>query len=364
MTDLQRSDVFLVGSLAVPSDTIEEALQVGAEVLGERLCALPDGEVGLRSWWIGGLGQLTFSKHPQIEEIEGGTPQPLGWFGSYRIKDGETGVSLEGYLPYADAAISSYAAFKELKAAGKLPVDLRFQVAVPTPHAAIESYFADPAEWSEMNEAWQRAVTADFSRILEVIPASELLIQWDYCTEVIDVVGADHGGRELEIMQPWISADSVEEKFARHTASEYIGPLATGIPDEVHYGYHVCLGTFPQFPTTPAADLGWMVRMTNALVRHTPRRVDFVHLPATAEADRAYFAPLTELDVAGARVFLGIGHRDGTDAITARGQAAREFLPDFGISHYCGYGRDDRDRITELLGELRSAADLLAAGTD
>jgi hypothetical protein len=319
--------------------------------------------VGLRSWWIGGLGQLTFSKHPQLEEIEGGSPQPLGRFGCYRIKDGETNVNLEGYLPYADAAISSYATFKERKTAGELPADLRFQVAVPTPHAAIESFFPDTGEWPELNAAWQRAIAADFGRILEVIPASELLIQWDYCVEIIDVVGADHGGREMEIMMPWTPGDSVEEKFARHTAPEYVRPLAEGVPDEVQFGYHICLGTFPQFPSTPAADLGWIVRMTNALVQQTPRRVDFVHLPATAEANRDYFAPLADLDVGTARVFLGIGHRDGTDAVAARGRVAREFLPDFGISHYCGYGRDDRDRISELLGELRGAADLLASGT-
>lgn len=359
MTDLHNCDLFLVGSMAVPSDTVDEAMRVGAEALGDRLCALPDGEVGLRSWWIGGLGQLTFSKHPQIEEIEGGSPQPLGRFGCYRIKDGETDVNLEGYLPYADAAITSYATFKELKVAGKLPADVRFQVAVPTPHAAIESFFPDPAQWPEMNAAWQRAIAADFDRILEVIPASELMIQWDYCVEVIDVVGTAGGGRELDVMMPWTPSGTVEEKFTRHTAPEYVRPLAEGVPDEVQYGYHVCLGTFPQFPTTPATDFGWMVRMTNALVRHTPRRVDFVHLPATAEADRDYFAPLADLDVGATRVFLGIGHRDGSEAVAARGRAAREFLPDFGISHYCGYGRDDRDRITELLGELRGAADLL-----
>ena len=56
---------------------------------------------------------------------------------------------------------------------------------------------------------------------------------------------------------------------------------------------------------------------------------------------------------------MGLDH--GAEAILRRGRAAREFLPDFGISHYCGYGRDDCERIRELLQDLRDGADLLAA---
>ena len=82
-------------------------------------------------------------------------------------------------------------------------------------------------------------------------------------------------------------------------------------------------------------------------------------MPSTAEAVREYFEPLADLNIGTARVFLGIGHRDGTEAV-----AARDFLPDFEISHYCGYRRDDRERTTQLLSELRVAADLLAAEAD
>ena len=363
MTDVQNSDLFLVGSMAVPSDSVDEALQIGAKALGDRLFALPDGEVGLRSWWIAGLGQLTFSRHPDLDEgpESSGSPQPLGTFGVYSVKKGVTRVDLEGYLPYAQAAIDSYAIFRKLKDSKELPEDVRFQVALPTPFAAIMPFFQDTSDWPEMNAAWMRAVHADIARILEVIPAHELMIQWDYCTEVCDIVGTVSGRRELEAFLSWIPDDTAAGKCATHTAPEYLRPLAEGIPDQVKFGYHICLGTFPQFPITPIDDLSWIVRMANALVKNTPRAVDFVHLPVTLDVDRDFFAPLKDLDVGDARVFLGIGHRDGTEAIAARGRLAREFLPDFGISHYCGYGRDDRARISELLGDLRGAADLLRA---
>lgn len=366
MAELRDADVFLVGSMAVPSDTVEEAMRLATETLGDGLCGLPDGEVGARNYWVAGLGMLTFSRHPDIEEVsenQGFTamPTPLGPMGAHRVKDGVEELSLEGYLPYADAAIESYATFRAIKDAGELAADVRFQVAVPTPLAATAPFFADTGQWPAVMDAWQRAITADVARIVEAIPAGELAIQWDYCTEVCDVAGAASGRRELNSFMPWYPQASTEQAFAKHTAPGYIEPLSGAIPDEVRFGYHVCLGTHPQFPTAPVDDLGWIVRIANALVASTPRRVDFVHLPSTADAAGEFFAPLADLAIGDARVFLGVGGRDGSEAIARRGRAAREFLPDFGISHYCGYGRDDAGRITELLDELRAAADLLAA---
>ena len=67
-----------------------------------------------------------------------------------------------------------------------------------------------------------------------------------------------------------------------------------------------------------------------------------MHLPAMPGADEAFFEPLSELAVGDARVFLGIELADGPEAMTKRGEAARKYLPRFGVSHYCGYGRDDK----------------------
>lgn len=362
MAELQACDVYLVGSLAVPSDTVEEAMGIAAERLGERLCGLPDGEVGPRAYWVAGLPITTYRGHPQLTEVaeDPATTPPLrradGPFGRMPEYRSTGPVDFEGHLPYADAAIASYERFRALG----LPPEVRFQVALPTPLAAIATFFDDPSDWPALYAAYRRAIAAEIGRILEVVPARELSIQWDYCTEICDIVGTATGRRELEEFMPWMPPGTAAERLAAHTAAEYVAPLADGIPDEVRFGYHVCLGTFPQFPTVATDDLEWVVRAANALVASTPRRVDVVQLPATADAGRDFFAPLAELDVGGARVFLGIGQRDGAEAIATRGRAAREFLPDFGISHYCGYGRDDRTRVGELLGDLRAGADLLA----
>jgi hypothetical protein len=354
MAQLATSDLFLVGSVPVASDKPEDVMRLCGRTLGDRLFALPDGEVGERRMWIGGLGATTFSKHPDLEKAPEAGP-----FGAYRFKPGVTSISFKGYLPYADAAISSYYRFRDLRDAGELPAGLHFQVALPTPHAAIGGYFVQ--DWEMLHAAYHDAIVDDISRMLEEIPAEDLVIQWDYCTELCDTVGVDTDNREIDALWPWNPKGTTEQKFATHTAKEYIGPLTEGIPAEVLYGYHLCLGTWPKCPLTPVRDLTLVVRIANAIVANTPRRVDFVHLPMTKEADRQFCAPLTDLNIGEARVFLGLEWKDGRDAMLRRAKAAREFLPSFGISHYCGYGRDTVEQMPELLADLRAGADALSS---
>lgn len=360
MTTLSNSDVFLVGSVPVASDTSEEVLRLCANAVGDRVFALPDGEVGDRRMWIGGLGKTTFSRHPDLQPA----PDVAGPFGAYRLKPSVKTLSLINYLPYADAALSSYEHFRKLRAGGTIPADVRFQVSLPTPHAAIGGYFGDiKREWPMLMRAYEQAIVADIGRMLEGIPAEDLVIQWDYCTEICDIVGTDSGQASLDGLWPWNPKGSAEEKFAQHTAASYVAPLTEPIPPQVLCGYHICLGTWPQVPFASARDLSFVVRVANALVKNTPRRVDFLHLPVVPTAGREFFAPLTKLDIGAARVFLGLEAKDGPDALRRRAQAAREFLPSFGVSHYCGYGRDSVHEMPTLLGDLRSGADHLKTTT-
>ena len=116
MAQLASSDLFLVGSVPVASDKPEDVMRLCGRTLVDRLFALPDGEVGERRMWIGGLGATTFSKHPDLEKAPEAGP-----FGAYRFKPGVTSISFKGYLPYADAAISSYYRFRDLRDAANCP---------------------------------------------------------------------------------------------------------------------------------------------------------------------------------------------------------------------------------------------------
>lgn len=368
--DIRECDVFLVGSMVVPSDTVEEAMGIAAECIGDRLYAIPDGEVGPRLMWGPGMGALALKDHPDVVlggEEDGFSPRdsPVGPLNAYRIRPGVSDVSLDGRFPYADAAISSYEHLREMRARGEVPADLKLQVALPTPMPVIAPFFGDAAEWPAMYRSVYRALGVEIARMLEVIPPEELSLQWDYCTEVCEIVDTANGRGHMvsRLGMTAIPDRSAEEAFEVHTAREYIEPMSLGVPDEVTFGYHLCIGTAPPagFPSTPLEDLKWIVRIANRLVERTPHRVDFVHMPAMPDADRAFFAPLADLAVGDARVFLGLEQRDGVDRIVERGRACAEFLPDFGISHSCGYGREDADSLPQLLRDLREGADRLAA---
>ena len=357
----------MVGSIAVPTDTVEEAMGVAAEYLGDRLFAIPDGEVGPRQMWAPGVGAAVFLNHPDIVlvgEESGFTPvqTPLGPLGACRIRPGVTEVSLEGCLPYATAAIAGYENLLAQRERGEISAAVRFQVSVPTAFDMVMPWFGDPTEWPAMYRSYQREMRAEFARILEVIPADELAIQWDFATEVNEIQAAVSGRNELvaKLGLTWLPSRNAEEAFTAHTDPEYIERMSDGIPDEVAFGYHLCLGTAISFPTTPADDLAWIVRLANTLVERTPHRIDFFHLPAMPDAGRDFFAPLTDLNIGDTRVFIGLAHGDGIDGIVKRGRHAQAFLPDFGISNYCGYGRQESEHIRELLSDLRNAADLLA----
>jgi hypothetical protein len=357
MTDLATSDVFLVGSVPVASDDSQEVFRLCAAALGDRVFALPDGETGARRMWIGALGETTFSRHPDLEDA----PDLGAPFGGFRVKSGVTSISLQGLLPYADAALASWKTFTQLRAAGEVPAGVRLQMSVPTPHAAVGGYFADvETEWPLLMGAYRAAIVADIERVLDVIPAEDLAIQWDFCTELVDIVGADVGQRVADEVWPWNPGGSADEKLEQHTSAQYVAPLSASIPPQTLLGYHICLGTWPQAPAVPARDLTRAVQAANALVANTPRAVDFLHLPSVRDADREFFAPLADLDVASARVFIGVESKDGREALVRRAGAAREFLPSFGVSHYCGYGRDLEDEMPDLLSVLRDGADELA----
>src|SRR5580700_5135318 len=113
----------MVGSIAVPSDTVEEAMGIAAEHVGDRLFAIPDGEVGLRRMWAPALGPMIFYDHPDIVQVDEDSdfkpiPAPIGPLGGCRIRPGVDEVDLGGLLPYAEAAISSYEHLLELRARG------------------------------------------------------------------------------------------------------------------------------------------------------------------------------------------------------------------------------------------------------
>ena len=64
------------------------------------------------------------------------------------------------------------------------------------------------------------------------------------------------------------------------------------------------------------------------------------------------------------RIFLGlIDLHDGVDGALTRAQAARGYLPHFGVATECGLGRRQPATLTGLLAIHREVAERLAATT-
>ncbi len=171
---------------------------------------------------------------------------------------------------------------------------LRFQVGLPFPSSALNGFKADfAADYPVAERAFEDLVAGELTRLTAAIPPADLAIQWDLAYETQD----------LEGVLAW-TGEGGWERFA--------GPvtrLTRLIPEEVLVGYHLCYGTFPEWPMYEARDMGLLVRMANFAVANSGRTVDWLHLAGPRylrSEDRAFFRPLADLQPGDARVFLGI----------------------------------------------------------
>lgn len=352
MTCMSRNIMFAGG---IPADSTEEVYSLLAEAVGDRAISWPDGEnTPARLKWIGGVNKRVLTPAECFEIVDDrDVPKPAvhDEEGRHRlrIRPGAT-VDLRGRLPYAQDAIDSYAVFTRMKKEGTIPADTLFQVSVPGAHDVVSISFAYYEEWPVAIAAWQEALQDEYRRILEVIPADELCIQIDYCTEL------DHIGGAWAKLLPWVPDLPAEELFERYTSLEYIGPHLAGLSEEVRIGFHICCGTAPYYPVQPLDTIDLPVRLANAIQAASGNKVNYFHVPAMQDSGDEYFAPLADLTTGDATIYLGIEVNDGAEEMERRAASARKFLPEFGVAHYCGY-MWNKEIMPGLLKDLRTGAD-------
>jgi hypothetical protein len=149
--------------------------------------------------------------------------------------------------------------------------------------------------------------------------------------------------------------DSSEVRAIERNVAQ-VRNLSPQIPEEVALGYHFCFGTLGGWPRFQPKDLGQTVKLANAFVDASGRRVDWIHIPLLDTSDEAFFAPLKELKPRGARVYLGAIHN--MERFQQRVAMARKYLPDFGLAGYCGFGRSPVSALPGILDEHLKAAQL------
>ncbi|MEA2967353.1 MAG: hypothetical protein QOE78_614, partial [Alphaproteobacteria bacterium] len=262
--------LLLVGS--IPLDTPQDVFETFGAPLGRLLSAVPDGEVGPRSHWISRIHYQVFAGHPELDilahprpdnGVERLNPHDNSDRWQFKVRDGVERVRFgdPGWrLGYARDAINSYFVFRTLKENGVLPRHLRFQVSMPMVNSALPPrVFPVEGDLDKIKPGFEAALRAELAKIVEKIPAKELAIQWDCATEVQDAYGAI----------PQLPRESMIERNVSQVRN-----LSPGIPEEVALGYHLCFGTLGGWPRFQPETLSETVRLANAFLEASGRRVD------------------------------------------------------------------------------------------
>jgi Methionine synthase II (cobalamin-independent) len=332
----------LVGSVNLADAA--SVMTAAATHLGDRLRRVPDGEVGERYYWI----QFQRDRLAAADGISRvGEPgsflrgefdaRPLG------LDDGVDAASLElPALGYADAALGSYEAFRDLRDRGVIAFGTRFQVSLPTPAAVIASFIV-PADRAALEPVYERALFGELDRILAGIPHDDLAIQWDTAAE-FGLLESDRLPAGFPLV-PWFEdvLDGVVQRAVRQ---------ASAVPARVEVGYHLCYGDVEEAHFVQPEDAGTLTAFAAGLLAGSPRPITWLHLPVPIDRDdAAYFAPLADLDVPDdTELYLGlIHHEDGIEGALRRIRAAHEAQPRFGVATECGFGRGPAERTEPLL---------------
>jgi hypothetical protein len=332
----QNSCVHLVGS--VPLADARQVFGTISQLVGPYVERIPDGETGPRSEWI--RWQMAVMESTAF--LERKTIAVRGLYGEstersvFAPRKSVAEVDWEfGPLGYAKAAIASFDVFAAMKRAGDILPDTRFQVALPTPLAPINSY-VDPAHFFAVETVYHARMLVEVNDILAAIPNDQLSIQWDTAVEFAileKVLPSPLNGRTADIVSRLIR-------------------LGNLVPAGVELGYHFCYGDSGHKHFKEPDNCSLLVEVAKGVLEGVTRQLDWLHFPVpVARDDEAYFESLKLLRLPPeTAIYLGLIHmRDGLPGAKRRIEGASKFISRFGISTECGFGRRPVDVVEKLL---------------
>jgi hypothetical protein len=354
--------VLLVGG--IPGGSAEEVFRRVAPELGDLAIGLPDGETNARRMFVGAVAALIWGRHPDLQlvratrgraDLPPGMPAGYDDFDIFRTRPGVEAITIDE-LFYVGDALDSYATFRRLREAGVIPAAARFQVSLPFPDDACREFTDNAGDMRIMVAAYQRALEAAVDQICEGIRHDDLVIQWDINWETIAI---DHG--DFIEGEPPMDYKPDGDPFERYTG--YMNALSRRVPEPVRLGMHFCYGDLLHRHFLEPESLAACVRMANAACEHAGRRIDYVHMPVSqARSDDAYFAPLGDLRLGDATLYIGLIHYgDGVPGSRARLAAfRRHYDGPSGVATECGLGRRPPDQsLSDLLRLHRAVAEYL-----
>ena len=350
--------VLLVGSLPYADEAA--AMARACELAGDRLIALPDGEIGERSdrypagdrsQWTAGLAGRLADEASLFDVVDEGTTNergfPVDWDSPSRLRPrvgpAELGDRLR--LGYDTFARRSWPHVERLRASlGRS--DLRMQVGLPTGFG-VAAGFLSPPRALRYAPAFAACVSREATAVVQSIGAGNLLFQIEAPAEVV----AAH-----RLPRP-----------AVRVPTRSVVDLVKRLPAEVPVGLHLCFGDLNNKAAVVPTRFGRLVAFTNALARRWPPTHDlaYVHLPFAAGTSpaptdpRAYRALRNLALPPGTRPVAGFVHEGPTleslEALLSTIETARGTQVDVACAY--GLGR----RTTEVADELIRRCHHLAA---
>jgi hypothetical protein len=318
-----------------------EVFTAVADTLGDNVARVPDGEIGDRTMWVQAQYPVLVDC-PQLQVAEkfvGGLDRTTSYQLRLAHRPGTRPEDVTfGDLGYARYAKASFAVFSAMQQAGAIPLNWRFQVALPSPFAVIGAMVV-PDSRPVVEAPYERAMLAEVDKMVAAIPQDKLAISWDVATELI----------MWEYPQSHYTTahfnDMKEGVLAR------LSRIGERVPAGVEMGYHLCYGDQDHKHAKEPKDAAAMTEVATLLSQRVKRKVDFIHMPIPKWVAAPFFDPLRELKLKPeSRLYLGLVHfTDGLEGTQRRIGWASKTIDGFGIATECGFGRRPVETIKPLL---------------
>ena len=342
--------VLLVGSLPYADEAA--AMARVYELAGERLVALPDGEIGERSdqypsgdrsQWVAGLAGRLSRESELFDVLDVGTLNEQGFpvdFDSTvrlrpRANSNELGERL--ILGYDTFARRSWPHFARLRASAQRR-DLRMQVGLPTGLGVAASVLS-PARALRFASAFATCVAREAHSTVSALGSENLLFQIEAPAEVV-----------------------MAHRTPRVAWRLAVGPiidLVRRLPDRVPVGIHFCYGDLNNIAAITPQDFGRLVGFAQSLLRRWPQShtLAYLHLPFAAGSspsptDPAAYRELGRLELpSGSRLVAGFVHEapslESLETLLETIETARGAQVD--VATACGLGRRSTETADELI---------------
>ena len=324
-------EVLLVGS--VPLRPVSKVFETVARHLGDLAPRIPDGEMmgWLRSIW------RSHAENPALQQIGIAKLNGRATVGApiYRLKSGVKSEELKlGPYGYVANAVASYAEFRKLRDAGKIPPRTRMQVTMPGPGTTS---FIVQMDAETLLPIARAALWAEIEGILNAIPASDLTIHLDVAMEA---------EKEEYVRRQNAFDTPIQTSFywTQDQMAESVAWLAERIPVEVELGFHIC-SIWHHWPDS-GQDNAVLVDTANALATRIKRPIAYVHIPIIPEHDKAEdYAAFKQLSLHPETnlIFELVNLQDGLEGARRRVALAEQVIPNFGIAMFCGLGMPPAD---------------------